>query len=84
MLDIRPSTDKVPRMCLGKFVIADVHALHVLFRELLEHIRHLVLAVARLNDKRQEHMRSIGCVVSVGKLGHRPRGDDVMQPLKAR
>jgi hypothetical protein len=71
-------------MRLGKLVVADVYALHVLLGQPLEHVGHLVRAVARLKDKRYEHMRSIGCVVSVDKLGHRPREDDVMQSLKAR
>ena len=71
-------------MSFGKLVVADVHALHVLLGQPREHVGHLVRTVARLKYKRQEHVRSIGCVVSVDKLGHRPREDDVMQPLKAR
>lgn len=70
-------------MCLGELVVADVHALHVLLGEPREHVGDLVRAVVRLEDKRQEDVRSVGCIVPVDKLGDRAGVDDVMQPLKA-
>ena len=84
VINIRPSADEVPPVRLGKLIVADVHPLHVLFGQTSQHIGHLVCPVIRLQDKRQEHVRSIGRVVPVDKLSHRPRVDDVMQPLKAR
>ena len=60
MLDIRPSTHKVPHMRLCKLVVADIHPLHVLLGHPLQQVGHLVRPVVRLQDKRQEHVRSIG------------------------
>ena len=48
VLDIRPSAHKVPPMRLGKLVVADIHPLHVLLGQPLEHVGHLARAVVRL------------------------------------
>ena len=48
MLDIRPPTGKVPPMRLGELIVADVHPLHVLLGQPLEHVGDLVRPVARL------------------------------------